>query len=98
MNIEFHPSAEQEFIEAAQYYEARVAGLGRRFIDELEGLKGVLVHRPQIGPHLGGSFRRIVFRRFPFSLIYSIEERKIWVIAVAHQRRRPGYWRTRHDL
>jgi len=97
MEIEFHPDAEYEFMEASQRYESRVSGLGERFIDELEGLKELLLRQPRIGVHIGGPFRRVVFRTFPFSLMYAIEETRIWVVAVAHQSKRPGYWRARHD-
>jgi plasmid stabilization system protein ParE len=95
MAIEFHPEAEEEFIEAAQYYEARVPGIGSRFIDELEALEALLTERPAIGEQIDENFRRVVFRKFPFSLIYTVEETRIWVVAVAHQRRLPGYWRDR---
>ncbi len=95
MGIEFHPEAEEEFIEAAQYYEARVSGLGSRFIDELEALVALLTERPAIGEQIDGKFRRTVFQKFPFSLIYAVEGARIWIVAVAHQRRLPGYWRDR---
>lgn len=95
MAIEFHPEAEEEFIEVARYYEARVPGLGSRFIDELEALETLLAERPAIGEQIDEKFRRAVFRKFPISLIYAVEETGIWVVAVAHQRRLPGYWRDR---
>ena len=46
-------------------------------------------------PFRGGKYRRFVFRRFPFNLVYRVLPDKIEVIAVAHQRRRPMYWRNR---
>jgi toxin ParE1/3/4 len=95
MDIEFHPEAEEEFIEAARFYETRVPGLGSRFIDELEALEALLKGRPEIGAQIDAMFRRAVFRKFPFSLIYTVEEARILVVAVAHQRRMPGYWRDR---
>lgn len=95
MDIEFHPEAEEEFIEAAQYYETRVSGLGSRFIDEIEALEILLAQRPGIGGQIDEKFRRAVFRKFPFSLIYAVDEDRIWIVAVAHQRRLPGYWRDR---
>jgi hypothetical protein len=95
MDIDLHPEADLEFIEASQRYESRVPGLGARFIDEFERLKNLLRERPEIGVRITKTFRRAVFRTFPFSLIYSIEGPVIWVIAVAHQSRRPGYWRKR---
>lgn len=95
MEIALHPEADLEFIETSQRYESRVAGLGSRFIDEFEGLKELLCEQPEIGVRLTKTFQRAVFRKFPFSLIYSIEGSLIWVIVVAHQSRRPDYWRKR---
>lgn len=95
MDVELHPEADIEFVEAAQRYESRVPGLGSSFIDEFEGLKELLRERPEIGMRISKPFCRAVFRKFPFSLIYSIEESFVWVVAVAHLSRRPGYWRKR---
>ena len=95
MEIELHPEADLEFIEASQRYESRVPGLGARFIDEFEGLTELLRDQPEIGVRITPPFRRAIFRTFPFSLIYSIEGSLIWIVAVAHQSRRPDYWRKR---
>lgn len=95
MNIEFHPKAEQEFIEAAAYLESRVPGLGQRFVSELERNKEILLEWPELGAQIDETFRHFVFRRFPYSLIYVLEPTVIWVVAVAHDRRLPDYWRNR---
>ena len=97
MKAEFHTEAEEEFIEASQFYNLRVPGLGDRFISEVEGTLVLLVDKPRIGQRMDEVFRRVVVDKFPYSLIYSIEPEKIWILAVAHQRRRPGYWRNRVD-
>jgi len=97
MRAEFHAEVEEEFIEASQFCNLRVPGLGDRFISEVEGTLMLLVERPRIGQLMDNVFRRVVLDRFPYSLIYSIEPEKIWILAVAHQRRRPGYWRNRVD-
>ena len=72
-------------------------GLGDRFIAEVERIVEVLCDQPNIGQSVGEELRRIILARFPYSLIYSIESERIWVIAVAHHRRRPGYWQERTD-
>jgi hypothetical protein len=57
-------------------------------IDEIE-------NSPERWPvHLHGT-RKFLLRRFPYSVVYRITERELQVIAVAHGRRRPGYWRIR---
>ncbi|MBI1733411.1 MAG: type II toxin-antitoxin system RelE/ParE family toxin [Gammaproteobacteria bacterium] len=97
MYAELHPDADREFIEHALFYERREPGLGHRFIDEIERGIALLVSQPQIGPELDEELRYFVLDDFPFSLIYRIEPERIWIVAVAHQSRRPGYWRERID-
>ena len=97
MKAEFHPTASDEIVETTAYYESEVPGLGDRFIAEVESITEVLCDQPNIGQSVGDKLRRILLARFPYSLIYSIESERIWVIAVAHHRRRPGYWQERID-
>ena len=97
MKAGFHPTASKEIVETSAYYEGEVPGLGDRFIAELERVVEVMCDQPNIGQSVGNELRRIILARFPYSLIYSIESEQIWVIAVAHHRRRPGYWQERID-
>lgn len=50
---------------------------------------------PGLGPVWRGTTRRFPLRRFPYSIIYQLKPDEIRVIALAHQSRRPGYWRGR---
>jgi plasmid stabilization system protein ParE len=97
MKAGFHSAAAEEIVETTAYYEGEVPGLGDRFIAEVERIVEVLCDQPRIGQSVGEELRRIILARFPYSLIYSIESERIWVIAVAHHRRRPGYWQDRID-
>lgn len=97
MKAAFHPAATEELIKTASYYEDQIPGLGEHFILEVERIAEVLSDQPEIGQRVGGIFRRILLVRFPLSLIYSIEPDRIWIMAVAHHRRRPGYWKERVD-
>jgi toxin ParE1/3/4 len=82
-------------IEASVFYEARSDGLGFEFLDGVQRVIDLVREHPKLGKSVGGGFRRAVLRRFPFSLIYSEGPTEIVIIAVAHQKRRPGYWRVR---
>jgi plasmid stabilization system protein ParE len=95
MYVELHPEADQEFSEHALFYEHREAGLGGRFIAEIEAGIATLVLQPRVGQQLEDDFRYFALDEFPFSLIYRVEPEKILIVAVAHQSRRPGYWRER---
>jgi plasmid stabilization system protein ParE len=77
------------------YYEDRQAGLGWEFVADLEDCIDAAREFPDSGaPWLTGT-RRLLFRRFPFALVYLHEESGIDIVAVAHQRREPSYWRDR---
>jgi toxin ParE1/3/4 len=95
MIYEFHPDAEEEFIEAAAYYEQNVSGLGERFAREVDQTIKQLLKYPEIGSPIDPNLRRIVLTRFPYYLIYSFTQDMLRIVAVAHMRRRPGYWRLR---
>jgi toxin ParE1/3/4 len=94
-DVAFHPLAEQELVEAANFYEARAAGLGHDFIREVEHMLAQIVATPEAGTILSGTIRRRLVRRFPFAILYQAGAKNVSVIALMHLRRRPGYWRRR---
>lgn len=96
MNFSFHPEAETELNEAIQYYEECEAGLGFDFSIEVFASIQHIVCYPHAWPIMVEHVRRCLVNRFPFGLIYSIEEREIFILAVMHLRRHPDYWKDRH--
>ncbi len=95
MKLEFHPEAERELVEAAVRYELQVPGLGERFGEEVREAADLLLEHPEIGRPVEPDFRQLVLSRFPFTLIYAVPPETIRILAIAHHRRRPGYWRSR---
>jgi hypothetical protein len=95
MKLEFHPEAELELIEAAFRYDLEVPGLGGRFGTEVQRVTGLLLEYPNIGREVGSGRRKFSLHRFPFTLIYATAPEVLHVLAVPHERRRPGYWRSR---
>jgi plasmid stabilization system protein ParE len=91
----FLTPAEEELTEASGFYEAAASRLGVDFLEEVQRVVDVLCQHPKFGVPVGQSLRRTVLDRFPFSIIYAVEENRIVVVAVAHQKRRPDYWRSR---
>lgn len=91
----FHPEADAELEEASLFYESRVAGLGKSFAAEVERTISLVREFPEAGSPVGPAWRRVVVARFPYSIVYRQDPDKIVIVAVAHQRRRPGYWRRR---
>lgn len=71
MNYEFHPAAEEEFLDSVGFYESRVGGLGGALIDEFLSLANTISHSPTTWKIVAVPNIRIAyFRRFPLSLIY----------------------------
>jgi len=95
MKYEFHPAAEFEIIEAAAHYESEVTGLGERFGDEVERVIELLIDNPKLGAPVEGEIRHFVLRRFPFSVVYAEVGDILYILALAHGSRRPGYWSER---
>ncbi len=97
MKAEFHLEASAEFQAASVFYEKEVPGLGEAFISEVESVVELIEAHPAIGKPINDVFRRAVLVRFPFFVIYCVESEELLIIAVAHQRRKPGYWQGRAD-
>ena len=91
----FLAPADQEMTEAAVFYEIESPGLGVDFLNDLQLAVDTLRAHPSLGAPVGRRLRRGLLHRFPFSLIYVIENDEMLVVAVAHEKRRPDYWRDR---
>jgi plasmid stabilization system protein ParE len=93
--IGFHPEADAEVIEAAQYYELRQPGLGSGLLGEVERALDQILANPEACQRIGTRLRRKALWRFPYNLLYAVYPDRIRVVACAHQKRRPFYWRKR---
>lgn len=93
--VQFHEEAEAELISAARFYEAQREGLGGEFLMSVSRTYGRLADLPEAGAPFGRRMRRILVPKFPYGLIYRVEAARLFVVAVAHTSRRPGYWRSR---
>jgi len=91
----FHESAELELNDAADYYDLESPGLGTAFLNDIERALAHVLGHPEAAPAVSGAVRKRVLARFPYSLLYSVHEDEVRILAVAHQKRRPFYWRGR---
>lgn len=91
----FHPEAEAELVAAAMFYESRMVGLGKSFAAEVERTVSLIREHPDAGSPVGLPRRRMRVYRFPYSVVYRRDPESILILAVAHQRQRPRYWRRR---
>ncbi|MDI6753133.1 MAG: type II toxin-antitoxin system RelE/ParE family toxin [Thermodesulfobacteriota bacterium] len=95
MNFLFHPEAKDEFNEAIEYYEDCEPGLGYDFSIEVHAAIQIIINYPTAWPIIDEDVRRCLVNRFPYAIIYSIEQDGIFILAVMRMRRHPDYWRNR---
>jgi toxin ParE1/3/4 len=93
--FEFHPEAILEAWEARRWYAARSPQAAESFVTELDRVQSQVVTHPDRWPSYFHGTRRYRFRRFPYVLVYHSTPERILVLAVAHVKRRPGYWKPR---
>lgn len=91
----FLPEAEAELWEAVEYYESKSGGLGLDLASEVRASVDGIRAFPEKCPLREDGTRRCLLHRFPYLVVYVYLPRHVWVIAVAHCKRRPGYWRER---
>ena len=97
MRVIFTRIARQELDDAVRYYELEYSGLGRRFKEEVRKAALRIAEYPQAWSIERGDVRKCLLHRFPYKLMYSVEEDHLLVIAVAHQHRKPDYWVGRDE-
>jgi plasmid stabilization system protein ParE len=97
MNVRFFTLAQREVDAAVLWYEQQAEGLSRDFLDELDRVVRLVKTYPHMAIQIESDIRRFLFTRFPYSLIYGLDEDTIVVIAIAHQHRQPRYWADRID-
>lgn len=95
MIVEFLDEATEELIEAAIWYEAKESGLGVRFRDEIARVVNRIAEDPLLWRERASGYRRVNCPVFPYYIPYFIREQKIIIAAIAHDRRKPGYWQNR---
>jgi toxin ParE1/3/4 len=94
--LELRPEAREDLERAADWYEGERSGLGLRFLDVVDRTFELILENPQGAaawpkePRL----RRRVLPGFPYLVVYEADGDVVRIVAVAHARRRPGYWST----
>jgi plasmid stabilization system protein ParE len=90
------PPALAELHDAAAFYTMKAnVELGLAFVAEFERTANLVLDNPLLGTVFRSTRRRYILRRFPFSIIYQVNAEELRILAVAHHRRRPGYWAPR---
>ena len=98
--VRFDPAAQDELDAAHDWYERESPGVGAEFLVEVRRAAHGVADWPGIGlldevPGTSREVRRAVVERFPYGIAYVVLDDVLWVVAVVHERRRPGYWHDR---
>lgn len=96
MSYDFHPLAETEHLESVAFYETKLAGLGASYLAEFEAvMQTVVKHAHRYPVEMEPGIRRVKMRRFPYTILFREIDSAVLVLAVAHFRRDPNYWKSR---
>jgi plasmid stabilization system protein ParE len=93
--VEFLLPAREEVDEAFGWYLTRSTRAASGFLREIERELQLIAASPRIWPQFEAGTRRCPLAKYPYSIIYRESNLGVVVIAVAHDRRRPGYWQQR---
>jgi len=94
-SIFFHQAAKVELFNARDYYDDLLFGLGKSFIIEIEKTINIIKKNPLAYPIINKNIRKAVIMKFPYSILYIIEEDIVYLLAIMHQKRKPFYWKNR---
>ncbi|PKG97367.1 type II toxin-antitoxin system RelE/ParE family toxin [Paraglaciecola sp. MB-3u-78] len=89
--LSLHPDVKSDTRSSYDCYQLQAQGLGNDFIAELESAFDTISSLPQTWPKFGANHHRFLLSRFPFSVIYQIQSKHIYIIAIMHNSKRPGY-------
>jgi plasmid stabilization system protein ParE len=95
MSYAFHPEAETEFLESIAYYEECAPGLGLDFSAEVHSTIQRIQAFPKAWQILEDNIRRALVHRFPYGVLYALDDHDIWIVAIMNLHRQPEYWRDR---
>ncbi len=93
----FYPEALLEYSDAVLYYESCRLGLGAEFIADIEFAISRIEAAPSRWRVFDGEFRRLLVKKFPYAVVYTVEIEYVMIHAIMHCSRAPGFWKARGD-
>ncbi|MCE5228201.1 type II toxin-antitoxin system RelE/ParE family toxin [bacterium] len=88
-------SAANEARTALNYYRTKSPDLALAFASELDNSFSLITRNPMAFPAYASDVRKFTMHGFPFNIIYTLRDSEILILAIAHQRRKPDYWKNR---
>lgn len=95
MNVRFHPEVDEELVEAQAWYWRRSEVAAQAFALDIDAAIRMIAEAPLQWPQGRRGERHFVLTRFPYTIFYRVRADHVFVTAIAHQSRRPYYWRHR---
>jgi len=95
LKAKFLEAARSELRAAVRYYEERRPGLGGEFRAQVRNAVERIERLPHAWPNLSENTRRCRLSRFPYGVIYVVDNGEVVIVAIAHSHRDPVYWRNR---
>lgn len=89
------PGAQEEFESAVDYLNNQRAGLGNEFRNEVVATLREVIKHPEHGSAYFDGTRYRPVGRFRYIVVYTIRDGQVLIVAIMHEARRPGYWKTR---
>jgi toxin ParE1/3/4 len=93
--VDLHPNVVDDIQQARDWYWSRDESAARAFLAEVDSAIVMIAERPEAWPPYVHGTRRFLLRRYPFSVVYRLKLTAIQIVAVAHSKRRPGFWKNR---
>lgn len=94
--IRFHPAARREILRAFDWYRQEASPrIAAGFLDDFEQVLALLKKHPEIGETGSSRTRRLVFQRYPYTVVYRLAGETLEIVAIAHHSRKPEYWAVR---
>lgn len=95
LTVVLRRAAQAEFDEAADWYEQQQTNLGLKFVAKVQATFDRVCRVPRQFPVVFGEARQAIVDRFPYSVLFLVESKRIVVLAVFHHRRDPSVWKRR---
>jgi hypothetical protein len=92
MIVRFLPEAKSELLDAIEYYETQLIGLGQRFWGEVDQHINWIAENSEVPQLRAGGYRRVNFRIFPYYVAYIIRDPVVWILSIAHGHSLPEHW------
>ena len=93
--LKFIEQAKEDVREAYLWYEEKRIGLGEDFLLNLSVASHQIQRRPKLHKIVFRNKRRLIIPRFPYAVVFEIDDDVVYVLAVIHASRHPKRWKER---